>query len=72
MFLKWGYGIRPLTIREGLRLFGYPDTYTLDMFNENKKGKSEAFDLLGNTVVIPVMKEVILRVANDYKKIDID
>lgn len=65
-------GIRPLTIREGLRLFGYPDTYTLDMFNENKKGKSEAFDLLGNTVVIPVMKEVILRVANDYKKIDID
>ena len=65
-------GIRPLTIREGLRLFGYPDTYTLDMFSGSKKEKSEAFDLLGNTVVIPVMKEVISRVANDYNRIDND
>lgn len=65
-------GIRTLTIREGLRLFGYPDTYTLDMFSGSKKEKSEAFDLLGNTVVIPVMKEVISRVANDYNRIDND
>ena len=61
-------GIRSLTIREGLRLFGYPDSYSLDMFSDTKKGKTEAFDLLGNTVVISVMKEVISRVAREYDK----
>lgn len=60
-------GIRTLTIREGLRLFGYPESYSLDMFLDSKKGISEAFDLLGNTVVIPVMKSVISRVATVYK-----
>lgn len=65
-------GIRRLTIREGLRLFGYPESYSLDMFLDSKKGISEAFDLLGNTVVIPVMKSVISRVAEEYKKEDAD
>lgn len=65
-------GIRRLTIREGLRLFGYPEDYTLDMFLDSKKGVAEAFDLLGNTVVIPVMKEVISRVAKEYNKKDVD
>lgn len=63
-----GNGIRTLTIREGLRLFGYPETYSLDMFLDSKKGISEAFDLLGNTVVVPVMKDVISRVAKVYNK----
>lgn len=61
-----GNGIRRLTIREGLRLFGYPESYSLEMFNDSKKGIAEAFDLLGNTVVIPVMKSVISRVAHVY------
>ena len=68
-----GNGIRRLTIREGLRLFGYPEDYSLDMFLDTKKGIADAFDLLGNTVVIPVMKDVITRVANVYKdKKDVD
>lgn len=61
-------GIRTLTIREGLRLFGYPDSYSLDIFDTTKKGKKEAFDLLGNTVVMTTMKEVISRIANVYDK----
>lgn len=68
-----GDGIRRLTIREGLRLFGYPEDYSLDMFLDSKKGITEAFDLLGNTVVIPVMKDVISRVAEVYdEKKDVD
>lgn len=45
-------GLRKLTLREGLRLFGYPETFK---FNVTEK---EGFDLLGNTVVVPVIKEV--------------
>lgn len=59
-------GIRTLTLREGLRLFGYPETYSLDMFN-TKSEIVKAFDLLGNTVVVPVVKEVAKRVAEKYK-----
>jgi len=57
-----GQGIRQLTIREGLRLFGFPDNYNLSQFENDRKGLSKAFDLLGNTVVIPVVKEVSKRV----------
>jgi len=46
-------GIRPLTVREGLRLFGFPESYTLNTIKKN-----EAFDLIGNTVCIPVIKEI--------------
>jgi modification methylase nlaIV len=51
-------GIRRLTIREGLRLFGYPEEYKLDL------PEKEAFDLLGNTVVVPVIKAVAARLLN--------
>ncbi len=61
-----GQGIRHLSIREGLRLFGYPDTYTLEMFN-NKKDISKAFDLLGNTVIVPVIKHVAKHLIEIYK-----
>src|SRR5690606_2865212 len=37
-----GNGLRRFTIREGLRLFGYPESYIIPT-NEN-----DAFDLLGN------------------------
>ena len=43
-------GIRPLTVKEGLRLFGFPKSYSLDFLDPKK-----AFDLLGNTVCIPVI-----------------
>ena len=58
-------GIRSLSLREGLRLFGYPETYTLEDF-DNQKDKKDGFDLLGNTVVINVVKEVSGRIANTY------
>ena len=51
-------GIRKLTIREGLRLFGFPDNYNLEMFNGNKSEKRKAYDLLGNSVCVPVVKSV--------------
>lgn len=52
-------GIRNLTIREGLRLFGYPETYNLDFLS-----KKEAFDLLGNTVCIPVITHIAKNIFN--------
>lgn len=53
-----GNGLRKLTLREGLRLFGYPDDYS---FNVSEK---DGFDLLGNTVVVPVIKAVCDRLLN--------
>jgi len=46
-------GIRPLTVREGLRLFGFCETYML-----RNMSIAKAFDLLGNTVCVPVITEV--------------
>lgn len=48
-------GLRRLTLREGLRLFGYPDSMQLNV------SEKEGFDLLGNTVVVPVIKEIANR-----------
>jgi DNA (cytosine-5)-methyltransferase 1 len=49
-------GVRPITVREGLRLSGFPDTYSL-----NSIAYKEAFDLLGNTVMPPVITAVAKR-----------
>jgi DNA (cytosine-5)-methyltransferase 1 len=54
-------GLRRLTIREGLRLFGYPETY------EIPARENDAFDLLGNTVAIPVVEAIANRVAETCK-----
>lgn len=54
-------GLRRLTLREGLRLFGYPEDYRLDV------GEKEGFDLLGNTVVVPVIKAVASRLIDKIK-----
>lgn len=62
-----GDGIRQLTIREGLRMFGYPENYNLSMFEDNKSGLSKAFDLLGNTVAVPVVKAVAEKLCQSYK-----
>ncbi len=52
-----GNGLRRLTIREGLRLFGYPEKY------EIPTKENDAFDLLGNTVAIPVVNAIADRLA---------
>lgn len=51
-------GLRRLTLREGLRLCGYPDDIK---FKVNEK---DGFDLLGNTVVVPVIKAVAERLLD--------
>lgn len=53
-------GLRRLTIREGLRLFGYPEWYEIPV------KESEAFDLLGNTVAVPVVEHVANHLAEIY------
>lgn len=60
-------GIRRLTLREGLRLFGYPEDYSLSDFDKTKKSKKQGFDLLGNTVCVPVIKAVCERLVKSYK-----
>lgn len=55
-------GLRRLSLREGLRLCGYPDDIK---FNVSEK---DGFDLLGNTVVVPVIKAVAERLLDTLKK----
>ncbi len=55
-----GDGVRTLSLREGLRLFGYPDDYKFEI------EKSLGYDLLGNTVVVPVIAAVTERVLDKY------
>lgn len=62
LFVPDGDGIRPLTLREGLRLFGYPDDFKFDV------SVDEGYDLLGNTVVVPVIREVAKRVIDVYER----
>jgi len=52
-----GNGLRRLTIREGLRLFGYPEWY------EIPTKEYDAFDLLGNTVAVPVVEFVASKIV---------
>ena len=52
LFVADGNGLRNLTLREGLRLFGYPESFKFEI------SEKEGFDLLGNTVVVPVVKSV--------------
>ena len=53
-----GNSLRTLTIREALRIFGYPENYDIPV------KKRLAFDLLGNTVVVPVVKAVTKRILD--------
>jgi len=50
-------GFRRLTLREGLRLFGFPDSYTFPA----SLSYSKAFDLLGNSVTITVVEHAAAR-----------
>jgi len=60
-------GIRKLTIREGLRLFGFPDSYNLDFLCDSETNKRKAYDLLGNSVCVPVVKAVSTRLLENFE-----
>ena len=60
LYVVDGPGIRKLSLREGLRLFGYPDDYKFEI------GAEEGYDLLGNTVVVPVIKAVAGRLMDMF------
>lgn len=62
LFVVDNGSVRPLTLREGLRLFGYPDDFKFPVSQE------EGFDLLGNTVAVPVITAVAERLAKVYTK----
>lgn len=57
-----GDGLRMLTLKEGKRLFGYPDNYKIDV------PLKDGYDLLGNTVVVPVIKAVATRLLETLYK----
>lgn len=61
LYVRDGDGIRKLSLREGLRLFGYPEDYKFDI------DRNLGYDLLGNTVVVPVTKAVAGKVLDIYQ-----
>lgn len=46
-------GLRKISIKESLLLFGFPKNYKYKNMKEN-----EMYDLLGNTVIVPVIREL--------------
>jgi len=62
LYVVDGAGLRKLTLREGLRLCGYPDDYHFDI------PLKEGYDLLGNTVVVPVIRAVADRLLSTLKE----
>jgi DNA (cytosine-5)-methyltransferase 1 len=61
LYVVDGGGLRKFTLREGLRLFGYPENFKFDINEKN------GFDLLGNTVVVPVIKAVCKRLISSIR-----
>ena len=57
-----GEGLRRISLREGLRMFGYPETYELPV------STNDGYDLLGNTVAVNVLKAISGRIADSYIK----
>ena len=62
LFVVDNIGLPRLSLREGLRLFGFPDDFKFEI--EHDLG----CDLLGNTVVVPVITAVSERVIDEYLK----
>lgn len=56
-----GNGLRRMTLREGLRLFGYPEWFEMPVKIE------EGFDLLGNTVAVNVVSAISERMADVFQ-----
>ncbi|RXG19124.1 DNA (cytosine-5)-methyltransferase 1 [Leeuwenhoekiella aestuarii] len=63
-----GDGIRRLSLKEGLRLFGYPESYSLDEFEKNEQSIKLGYDLLGNSVCVPVVRDVAKRLLTNIFK----
>jgi DNA (cytosine-5)-methyltransferase 1 len=61
LYVVDGKGLRNLSLREGLRLFGYPEDYRFDI------DKELGYDLLGNTVVVPVIAFVAECLLNVFE-----
>ena len=61
IFVVDGEGLRQLTMREGLRIFGFPEEFKFDI--SEKEGR----DLLGNTVAIPVIKKISERLLESLR-----
>ncbi len=59
IFVPDNMGIRRLSERECLRLFGFPEEFTVGLPEKN------LYDLLGNTVVVSVIKKVSLRLLSN-------
>ena len=51
-----GNGIRHLTRRECLRLFGFPEWYEID---ERDADDRKMYDLIGNAICVPVVEKVV-------------
>lgn len=62
LYVADGDGLRNLTLREGLSLFGYPKEFKFDV------EKALGYDLLGNTVVVPVIQAVSDRLLKTIGK----
>lgn len=58
--------LRTLTLREGLRLFGFPENYKFEINTDF------GFDLLGNTVTVPVVTAVSERILEIWKKSNLE
>lgn len=58
LYVVDGDGLRPLSLREGLRLFGYPDSFRFPV------SLRDGYDLLGNTVAVPVVAAIAERLAD--------
>ena len=59
-----GKGVRRMTLREGMRLFGYPEWFQIPV------AIKDGFDLLGNTVAVNVVEAVAARLADKYKPVE--
>lgn len=62
LYVPEGEGIRTLSLKEGLGLFGYPKDFKFNV------SRDLGYDLLGNTVVVPVIKAVSERLMDALRK----
>ena len=55
MYQKDNKKLRKLTVREGLRLFGFPEKYKINLPDD------KAYNLLGESIVVPIVKKIAER-----------
>lgn len=62
LYVVDGEGLRKLSLREGLGMFGYPADFKFDV------PRDLGYDLLGNAVVVPVVKAVSGRLLDVFQR----